>query len=160
MCFTLYSHSIQRADQHIANIEIPSYLPTRIHPVQLKNHKRHFTQNLHRKRCNNWCISFIHCGNEKIVFMFPTSQLMLGRNWLAIWMHRNSLFKNLTPFEDEAEIRLLNFLMQSVCTQPEDTFIKMASLKIDIYFEIFKQLKNHVLIYLTGATQHKDTGTC
>ena len=33
MCFTLYSHSIQRADQHIANIEIPSCLPTRMHPV-------------------------------------------------------------------------------------------------------------------------------
>ena len=31
--FTLYSHSIQRADQHIANIEIPSCLPTRMHPV-------------------------------------------------------------------------------------------------------------------------------
>ena len=33
MCFTLYSHSIQRADEHIANIEIPSCLPTRMHPV-------------------------------------------------------------------------------------------------------------------------------
>ena len=35
--------------------------------------------------------------------------------------------------------------MQSICKQPEDTFIKMASLKIDFYFEFFKQLKNHVL---------------
>ena len=26
ICFTLYSHSIQRADQHIANIEIVVYL--------------------------------------------------------------------------------------------------------------------------------------
>ena len=26
MCFTLYSHSIQRADQHIGNIEIVVYL--------------------------------------------------------------------------------------------------------------------------------------
>ena len=26
MCFTLYSHSIQRADQHIANIKIIVYL--------------------------------------------------------------------------------------------------------------------------------------
>ena len=26
MCFTLHSHSIQRADQHIANIEIVVYL--------------------------------------------------------------------------------------------------------------------------------------
>ena len=33
MCFTLYSHSIQRARQHIANIEIPSCLPTGIRPV-------------------------------------------------------------------------------------------------------------------------------
>ena len=33
MCFTLYSHSIERADQHIADIEIPSSLPTRMHPV-------------------------------------------------------------------------------------------------------------------------------
>ena len=67
-------------------------------------------------------------------------------------MHSNSLIKNLTAFEDDAEIRLLYFLMQSICTQPEDTFIKMASLKIDFYFEFLKQLKNHVLIYLTGAT--------
>ena len=35
--------------------------------------------------------------------------------------------------------------MQSICKQPEDTFIKMASLKIDFYFEVFKQLKNYVL---------------
>ena len=28
MCFTLYSHSTQRADKHIANIETPSYLFT------------------------------------------------------------------------------------------------------------------------------------
>ena len=27
MCFTLYSHSIQRADQHTANMEIVVYLP-------------------------------------------------------------------------------------------------------------------------------------
>ena len=26
MCFTLYSHSIQRAEQHIANIEVVAYL--------------------------------------------------------------------------------------------------------------------------------------
>ena len=35
MCFTLHSHSIQRADQHIANSR-NSCLPTRIHPVYLK----------------------------------------------------------------------------------------------------------------------------
>ena len=33
MFFTLHSQSIQRADQHIANIEISSCLPTRMHPV-------------------------------------------------------------------------------------------------------------------------------
>ena len=35
MCFTLHSHSIQRADQHIANSR-NSCLPTRIHPMYLK----------------------------------------------------------------------------------------------------------------------------
>ena len=42
--------------------------------------------------------------------------------------------------------------MQSICKQPEDTFMKVASLKIDFYFEAFKQMKNHVLSYLTRAT--------
>ena len=36
---------------------------------------------------------------------------MLGRRWLAIWVHSNSLIKNLTPLEDGAEICLLNFPM-------------------------------------------------
>ena len=67
-------------------------------------------------------------------------------------MHSNSLIKNLTPFQGDAEILLLNFLMQSIFKQPEDAFIKMASPKIDYYFEAFKQLKNHILSYLTGAT--------
>ena len=40
-----------------------------------------------------------------------TSSLMLGRSLLAKWVHSNSLIKNLTPFEDDAEIRLFNFLM-------------------------------------------------
>ena len=31
--FTLYSQSIQRAGHHIANMEITSCLPTRMHPV-------------------------------------------------------------------------------------------------------------------------------
>ena len=61
-----------------------------------------------------------------------------------IWVHSNSLIKNLTLFEDDAEIRLLNFLMQSIYKQkqPEGTFIKMASPKIDFYVEVFKKLKN------------------
>ena len=33
MCFTLYSHSIQIADQNTAKIEIPTCLPTRINLV-------------------------------------------------------------------------------------------------------------------------------
>ena len=33
MCFTSCSHSIQGANQHKANIEIPSCLPTWMHPV-------------------------------------------------------------------------------------------------------------------------------
>ena len=69
-----------------------------------------------------------------------------------IWAHSNSLIKNLTPFEDDAEIILLNFLMKSIFRQPQDTFIKMALPKIDFYFEVFKQLENHILSYLTGAT--------
>ena len=36
---------------------------------------------------------------------------MLGRRWLAIWVHSDSLIKNLTPLENNAEIRLLNFPM-------------------------------------------------
>ena len=37
--------------------------------------------------------------------------MMLGRRWLAIWVHSNSLIKDLTPFENDAEICLFNFLM-------------------------------------------------
>ena len=86
-------------------------------------------------------ISFIHSGSEKFTDtgFLATSQLMLEEVASYIWAHSNSLIKNLTPFEDDAEIHLLNFLMQSICKQPEDTFIKMALLKIDFYFEVFKQ---------------------
>ena len=41
MCFTLHSHNIQRADQHIANSR-NSCLPTRIHPVYLKKSLKTF----------------------------------------------------------------------------------------------------------------------
>ena len=87
-------------------------------------------------------ISFIHCENETFTdtSFLATSQLMLEEVVSYIWGHSNSLIKNLTPFEDGAEIRLPNFLMQSICKQPEDTFIKMASQKIDFYFEVFKPL--------------------
>ena len=42
MCFTLHSHSIQRADQNIANSRNGSCLPTRIHPVYLKKSQKTF----------------------------------------------------------------------------------------------------------------------
>ena len=41
MCFTLKSHSIQRADQHIPN-SINSCLLTRIHSVYLKKSQKTF----------------------------------------------------------------------------------------------------------------------
>ena len=96
-------------------------------------------------------------------FQVAISQLMLEKALAScIWVHSNSSIQNLIPFEDDAEIRLLNFLMQPICKQkqPEDTFIKMAVTMLlwMIYFEVFKELKNHVLSYFTGATQHKDTG--
>ena len=87
-------------------------------------------------------MSTVEVRKEFTGFRVTTSLQMLERRWLAIWVHGNSLIKNLIPFEDDAEICLLNFLMWSICKQPEDTFInKMASPKIDFYFEVFKQLK-------------------
>ena len=44
---------------------------------------------------------------EFTCFQVATSQV--GRRWLAIWVHSNSLIKNLTPLEDDVGIRLLNF---------------------------------------------------
>ena len=43
MRFTLHCHIKQRADRPIANRRNSSCLHTRIHPVYLKNHRRHFT---------------------------------------------------------------------------------------------------------------------
>ena len=87
-------------------------------------------------------ISFIHSGSEKFTDtdLLATSQLMLEEVASYMWAHSNSLIKNLTPFEDDAEIRLLNVLMQSICKQLGDTFIQMALPKIGFYFEVFKQL--------------------
>ena len=59
-------------------------------------------------------ISFIHSGNEKFTdtdFLATTSWLKLEKVASYIWAHSKSLIKNLTPFEDDAEIRLLNVLM-------------------------------------------------
>ena len=78
-------------------------------------------------------ISFIHSGSEKFTDtgFLATSQLMLEEVASYIWAHSNSLIKNSTPFEDDAEIRLINVLIQSICKQPEDNFTQMASRKID-----------------------------
>ena len=43
-----------------------------------------------------------------------------------MWVHSDSLIKNLNPFEDYPKIPLLNFPMKSICKQSEYTFIKMA----------------------------------
>ena len=40
-----------------------------------------------------------------------TDARTVGRRWLAIWVHSNSLIKYLTPSEDEEGIRLVNFPM-------------------------------------------------
>ena len=39
------------------------------------------------KRGNNWSISFIHCGDEKMVYMFPSgNKLADARKQLASYM--------------------------------------------------------------------------
>ena len=78
-------------------------------------------------------ISFTHPGSQKCTDtgFLATLQLMLEEVASYIWAHSNSLIKNVTPFEDDAEICLLNVLVQSICKQPEDTFIQMASPRID-----------------------------
>ena len=65
----------------------------------------------------------VELRKELTGFQVGTSQ---RKSWLAILVRSNSLIKNLTPFEDDAEIRLLSFLMQFICKEPEDNFIKMA----------------------------------
>ena len=51
-------------------------------------------------------ISFIHCRSEKRVYMFPSgNKLADARKEVAIWVHSNSLIKNLIPFQDDAKIR-------------------------------------------------------
>ena len=62
-----------------------------------------------QKRCNNWhMISFIHCGSEKRVYIFPSGNKSANaRKEVASYMGAqcNPLIKNLTTFEDDAEIR-------------------------------------------------------
>ena len=63
-------------------------------------------------------------------FQVGTSQLMLEKEVASyIWVHSDFLIKNVTSFEDDTELRFLNFLMHSICKQSEDTFIKMTSPK-------------------------------
>ena len=54
-------------------------------------------------------ISFIHCGSEKRVYRFLSGKKLADVKEGGDLLY--SLIKNLTPFEDDAEIRLLNFLM-------------------------------------------------
>ena len=58
-------------------------------------------------------ISFIYSGSDKFTGtgFLATSLLILEAVASYIWAHSNYLIKNLTPFENDAEIRLLNFLM-------------------------------------------------
>ena len=70
-------------------------------------------------------------------------------------MHSDSLIKTSTPFENDAESRLLNFLMYLVYFQTDRRCFYQDDFKIDFCFQV-KILKNHVLSYLTGATLHKD----
>ena len=93
-------------------------------------------------------ISFIYSGSEKFIDtgFLAINQLMLEEvASYNVWAYSNSLIKNLTIFEDGSEIGLLNVVMQSNCKQPEDTFIQMASPKIDFYFEFFKQVFKNLL---------------
>ena len=59
-------------------------------------------------------ISFIHSGSGKFTdtgFLVTSLANARGGGYSYIWLRSNSLIKNLTPFEDDAEIRLLNVLM-------------------------------------------------
>ena len=65
-------------------------------------------------------VSFIHCGVRKEFTGFQSGNKLAvarttERRWLAIsiWVHSDSLIKNLTPLEDEAEIPLLDFPMHA-----------------------------------------------
>ena len=87
---------------------------------------------------------------------------MLGRRWLAIWVHSNSLIKNFNPFEDDAEIRLLNFIMYAdsqkflsnwktmfwvISQQEEQHSIKTVEFtKTDSYFYSFTCKKKTYLV--------------
>ena len=71
---------------------------------------------------------------------------LLGRRWLAIWVHSNSLIKNLAPSEDDVEIRLLDFLMYANSK-------KMAALKIDSTLKFLSNWKTMFLVI--SQEQHR-----
>ena len=141
---------LQRVDQHIANSR-NSCLPTTINPVQLKKSQKTFYIKPTQKRCNNWhMISFILFGSgksgnkladpRKEVASYMGVQYQLDQCIVAaIWVH-----------EDDAEICLGYSVFY--CS------LFANSQKILLSRWLFEQLKNHILSYLTGATQHKDTG--
>ena len=59
-------------------------------------------------------ISFIHSGSGKFTdtgFLVTSLADARGGGYSYIWLRSNSLIKNLTPFEGDAEIRLLIVLM-------------------------------------------------
>ena len=58
-------------------------------------------------------ISFIHSRSETFTdtCFLATSYLILEKVASCIYAHSNSLIKNLTRFENDAEIRLLKVLM-------------------------------------------------
>ena len=47
----------------------------------------------------------------------------VGRRWLALWVHSNSLIKNLTPLKDDVGIRLLNFPMYAARRFTQNLFL-------------------------------------
>ena len=105
-------------------------------------------------------ISFNHSGSEKRAYRFPSGNKLVdareGGGWLygcivTLYLQIQHLSKMTQKF-----VYSIFSCTQSIFKQPEDSFIKIGSPKIDFCFEVFKLLKNHVLSYLTGATQHKD----
>ena len=59
-----------------------------------------------------------------------------------MWVHSNSLIKNLTPFEDDAGIRLLNFLMQFIISQEQHSIKTLEFTETNRYFYSFTYEKN------------------
>ena len=59
---------------------------------------------------------------------------------VAIYIFAHSLIKHLTPLEDDAKIPLLHVLISLFANKQRITFIQIDSPKIDLHFEVFKQL--------------------